>query len=182
MRDEHFAQSTAYQLPHVCAACHGADKSIDFWRVRSADEANKKLKRRIKRVREKERAKSSKDSKAAAASTAAAAAESPDESSIVPIVSDEFEAMLPLRTTSKVVSFWCVPSTGLRDSISFARAFSRKCCSSSFAPAAALTGDGAGLDDFLHARRGKSRVDERLVLSLHNNALQVYDVRVRRRC
>ncbi len=151
-------------------ACQAVDKSIELWKIRSADDVTKKLKRREKRQREKK----SKELAAAATTGSVTKKEKQQQkekekekekevdmedddnekddassSSHVVVVSDEFESVLPLRTTKKVRSF-CFSPVPVHPSNS----------------AAAAASATAGT------------IDDRILLSLTDNSVVVYDLKV----
>jgi U3 small nucleolar RNA-associated protein 12 len=90
-----------------------ADKQIDLFHVREQSEVDKKVKRRIKRQREKAKKHATKAAAAAAASAGGEDTEMADASAegvaanggvVGSIPIDQFQALLPLRTTVKVVA------------------------------------------------------------------------------
>ncbi|KAH9114418.1 hypothetical protein AeMF1_011499 [Aphanomyces euteiches] len=94
------AMQVQYNAQGTLIGCQGAGKTLELFRVRSADEQKKKAQRRLKRAREKARKKDG----------AVPEAPEDDQDNENPIA-DEVEALCVVRCSAKIRSFAFSPDT-----------------------------------------------------------------------
>lgn len=93
--------------------CQAADRIVELFGVRSAEDVDKKVKRRMKRQREKQKKQAANAAANQAEKTEDVAMTDADDAtgassaaaSTQPIPIDQFQALLPVRTSVKIVSF-----------------------------------------------------------------------------
>lgn len=131
--------------------CQGAGKVTEVWKVRSEGEAGKKAKRRKKRRREKKggQDKDEEDD----------GGDDKEEEDAV-VATDELEAVSVIRSKHKVRSFAYAPSTNTQSSL--IAGTKRNLRSNS-----AIAAHGAS----------SSSTQARLILSLTNNSLEIWDIK-----
>jgi len=129
--------------------CQGAGKVTEVWRVRSEGEAGKKAKRRRKRRREKKGGQDKEEEDGG----------DDDEDDAV-VATDELEAVSVIRSKHKVRSFAYSPSTNTQSSLI---AGAKRNLRSNSAIAASGT--------------SSSSAQARLILSLTNNSLEIWDIK-----
>ncbi|KDO29053.1 hypothetical protein SPRG_06108 [Saprolegnia parasitica CBS 223.65] len=183
------AMHVAYNSHGTLLGCQGAGKTIEIFRLRSADEQKKKAQRRLKRAREKARKKEAADGKPGLSIPAVEAdndndKEDDDDDDANPIA-NEVELLCIIRCSAKVRSFAFSPDVAKDGTTSvlvslhnnaietYALTPSAESMDARFAKVHAVTLPGHRSD----VRQVNISSDDQLVLSVSSASVKVWNAR-----